>query len=150
MKIRHSIISYLIPGAFLIASILVALGQDMKSENGQNILLGCLIVGFIALSTCIQTRAEYLAFDQNTVYGATGVLKKKRMTIPLSSVTACQLENKGFTNVICVQSASGTFNYKNMAHAKRFVRALNNEIGSIQRNADTVHAIKEGFASLRK
>ncbi len=151
MKIRHSFVSYLVPVGLLFACIAAVFFKGSSSGNGQNLIIGIIAIAAIILFVCFRIYADYLSFDKNTVSGSTGIIRKQSMSIPLSNVTSCKLESiSGLTNSICIQSPSGTFYFKNMENAKEFVNALNNEIGSIQRNMDTINAIKEGFASIKK
>ena len=152
MKIKHSISSYLCPIAILAILVFACFFYKNPSldKNRSSLIIGFIVIAALILLYCVRLLSEYLEFDKNTVSGATGIIKRKTMSIPLSNVTSCQYESKGIFNTIKISSATGVFIFSNMSSAKKFVQALNNEIGSIQRNSDTVNAIKEGFSGLKK
>jgi hypothetical protein len=148
MKIRHSVFAYLIPIAIIaIAIILIVIPSNSNKERP---IIGYICIGIIALLIMVRIYSEYLEYDRNSVNGATGLIKRKSMSIPLANVSSCMYEARGIFNTITIQSASGTFIFSNMSNGKKFVNSLNNEIGSIHRNTDTVNAIKDGFESLKK
>lgn len=151
MRIKHSFIYYFIRLIFLLIFVIVFLSLNSnRTDDNQGIIVISAGLAIIIFLSILRSLFEYLQFDSYSVKGVTGFIKRKTLSVPIANVLSCTYESKFFTNTIHIKTTTDDISFKNMARANKFVSRLTSEIGSIQRNSDTVNAIKEGFASISK
>lgn len=120
MKIRHNIVTYVIP-LFFVVCLLVG-GVAEPSESGT----AMIVTGFVILAAvAIHWLTTSLEVKDGLIAGRTGLIKKQRLSSALSKIQYCEYTHFLCFNKIRINAITGQYTFKNMSHADKFADMVN-------------------------
>ena len=123
MKIRQNfILAYFLP-------LLIALFFFIAGISDRETAVTFIIIGLLIVAICIlEWRTTTLEMKDGLIVGHTGIIKRQRLTSPLSKIQYCEYTTFLCFNKIRINAITGQYTFKNMSNAQDFVDAINKSI----------------------
>lgn len=122
MKIRHNIVTYIIP--LLLALVCFVGGVTEPDESGKAMIVVAII---ILVAVVIHWLTTSLEVKDGLITGRTGLIKKQRLSSALSKIQYCEYTHFLCFNKIRINAITGQYTFKNMSNADKFVDMVNKE-----------------------
>lgn len=123
MKIRKNIVGYTIPLFLALVFFIGGIGE--KDDAGTAMVVTALIIvawcGLNWLTTSLEVK-------DGLITGRTGLIKKQRLSSPVSKIQYCEYKHFLCFNTIRINAITGQYTFKNMSNASAFVDGVNREM----------------------
>ena len=122
MRIRHSLIHYLLPG--LIAFVWIVEGVRRWSVSGGDMFYGGLVVILLCV---VDYLSSYLEIRDGMVKARVGLIRRKSLSTPIGNINGCEVKNFLFWNRLKITSGLTVYVFKNMRALDAFSAELNRQ-----------------------
>ena len=117
MKIRKNIVGYIIPLFLALLCFVGGIGE--KDDAGTAMVVAWCGLNWLTTS---------LEVKNGLITGRTGLIKKQRLSSPVSKIQYCEYKHFLCFNTIRINAITGQYTFKNMSNASAFVDGVNREM----------------------